>query len=91
MPALNKYLPGSPTLIEPFTKSVAVVPDDANDLVEVTRGLSVNTDGTVRATWMGMADGTYEDIYCLRGVRYPDRIKRVWATGTDATGIKGFY
>lgn len=60
-------------------------PNDSADLPEVTRGLIVGTGGDVRLT---DPDGV-TDTFALSAGVYPVRVKRVWATGTTATGLIG--
>ena len=62
-----------------------VTPDDTADLVRVTTGLSVATPGTVRVTTL---DGSVAAISVHPGNPFPIIVRRVWATGTTATGIR---
>lgn len=65
----------------------AITPDDNTDLSILARGIYVGTSGDVKVT---MADGTTVTFGALAaGVVHPLAVKRVWSTGTDATGIKG--
>jgi hypothetical protein len=76
--------PDAPGL--PATSLVEVVPDDAADLPHVVAGLNVATPGTVRVT---TRDGTVGTVFVEAGIVFPLRIRRIWATGTTATGIRG--
>ena len=71
---------------DPAVSAFAVTPDDASDLPQVTTALSVATPGAIRVT---MADGTTSDLTAARGALLAVRVRRVWETGTTATGITG--
>lgn len=63
-----------------------IVPDDGGDLPHVTAALNVATPGTVRVT---TDDGSVSDITVHPGVAFPIRARRIWQTGTTATGLRG--
>lgn len=71
----------------PSNKLVDIVPDDGNDLPEVTRGIYIG----------GIGDLTVVDEYAnqvtfvglLPGIILPIRAVRVMATGTTATNLIG--
>lgn len=63
-----------------------ITPDDDADLAQVTTALNVATPGTVRVT---TADGSVSDVTVQPGVSFPIRVRRVWQTGTSATGLRG--
>lgn len=63
-----------------------IAPDDATDLAQVTIALNVASPGTVRVT---TADGSISDLSIYPGHAFPLRVRRVWLTGTTATGIVG--
>ena len=63
-----------------------VSPDDNADLVQTTTALNVTTPGMVRVTTV---DGSVSDISIRPGQAFPIRVRRVWQTGTTATGIRG--
>lgn len=71
---------------DPATSVFEIVPDDAADLASVTTALNVATSGTVRITTV---DGDVTDIRLQSGVHFPLRVRKVWQTGTSATGIRG--
>lgn len=67
-----------------------ITPNDAVDLTYnsipvVTRGIEIAAGGTLKFT---DANDVTDTITVGEGVR-PYRLKRVWATGTTATGITG--
>ena len=74
----------SPT--DPAITVFSITPDDGADLARITTALNVATPGTVRVT---TADGSVDDITVSPGHTFPIRAKRVWLTGTTATGIRG--
>ena len=63
-----------------------ITPDDGADLGQVTTALNVATPGTVRVT---TADGSVSDLTVHPGQSFPIRARRVWLTGTTATGLRG--
>lgn len=63
-----------------------ITPDDGADLAHVTSALNVATPGTVRVTTL---DGSVADLSIHPGQAFPLRARRVWQTGTSATGIRG--
>lgn len=71
-------------LDSPAIQLHAVTPSDTEDLPSASRGLNVATSGTVKVTTVG---GTTDAVYIAAGIIFPVRAKRVWATGTTATGI----
>lgn len=63
-----------------------ITPNDGADLPQSTIALNVATPGTVRVTTV---DGSTSDVEIRAGESFPLRVKRVWLTGTTATGIRG--
>tara|TARA_Y100000015_G_C2378486_1_gene83779 strand:- start:407 stop:643 length:237 start_codon:yes stop_codon:yes gene_type:complete len=72
------------------TNAVAVTPSDSADLAKPSY-LYVHTGGTLRVTLANMADGTYVDYNPGDDRDYSFIAKRVWTTGTTATGIIAQY
>lgn len=72
------------SLESPATILVPVTPDDATDLSQPSRAINVAQSGFVRVTTTG---GSTVAVYIAAGIGFPVRATRVWATGTDATGI----
>lgn len=70
---------------DPPITILAVMPDDATDLPFLSTALSVATPGQVRVS---TPDGTVSDISLVPGQAFPIRARRVWSTGTTATGIR---
>jgi len=75
-------------LSSPITGAAAVTPNDSTDLPEVTLALFVSVAGAVKVTMM---DGSVVTYPTLSAGRHHLRVKRVWATGTAATGLVAEY
>lgn len=71
---------------DPATTVFDITPDDAQDLARITTALNVATPGTVRVT---TEEGSTADITVHPGIAFPVRARRIWHTGTTATGIRG--
>ena len=72
--------------------AVLVTPDDGDDLPKKECvGLSVAVTGVVRVTPELGLDGTSVDLTIAAGGVFPQGVKRVWNTGTTATGIVAHY
>ena len=71
-------------ITSPVTGGYAITPNDSTDLAEVTLSLYVGTAGTLKVTMM---DGSVVSYAAIAAGRHPLRVKRVWATGTSATGL----
>jgi len=71
-------------LTNPITGGFSVTPSDSADLQEVPISLYIGTTGSLRVTMMDDSVVTYAAI---AAGRHGIRVKRVWATGTTATGI----
>jgi hypothetical protein len=65
-----------------------VTPSDSTDLANVSRSLYVTNGGVVVYTTVSgeTVTRTFPDNYIV-----PVRVKRVWSTGTTATGICNWY
>jgi hypothetical protein len=72
----------------PASSVEEIVPDDAVDLPRVTLALNAATPGAVRVT---THTGEETTVYLAAGVAFPLRVRRVWASGTTATGLRGLY
>jgi hypothetical protein len=69
----------------PALNASAVTPADGTDLARPSRGLYVAATGDLKVTTYGGDTVTFEDI--AAGVIHPIAARRVWSTGTTATGI----
>lgn len=74
--------------IGPILYSEAVTPDDANDLTTPARALLVGVAGDVQVTY---ENGKSDTVYLSAGMWHPMYVRRVWASGTSATGIHAGY
>ena len=82
----DNFSSDEPKLHSPATLIDEIFPDDQTELKNVTRALNVATSGTVRVMTV---DGTLGDVFIAAGGTFPVRVRRVLATGTTATGIRG--
>ena len=92
--SINNFSQNDAAIIAPFTRAVAITPSDTEDLAEVTRGLNVHkgTGGSTTSINV-LLSGDAEPVIMTFQVGFviPLRIRRVYATGTDATVIVGLY
>jgi hypothetical protein len=74
----------------PVTNAVAVTPHNTEDLAYVTRALYVGGGGDVK---VDLQDSGTAIIFSLvpTGTTLPIRVTRVYATGTDASGIVALW
>lgn len=84
----DKFSAHAESLSSPPAHLMSVTPDDGQDLPHVSRGLNVLVGGTVRVT---SAQGETETLMIAAGIVFPVRVRRIWATGTTATGIVAMY
>jgi len=76
-------------LSSPASNAFAITPHDTNDLAIMTRGIYVGASGDLKVTLSGGTTVTFVDL--AAGMIHPLRVVRVFAAGTDATGIVGVY
>jgi hypothetical protein len=69
--------------------AAAITPNDTTDLARVTRGIYVATTGALKVDMADSSTVTFTGL--AAGVIHPIAAKRVYATGTGATGIVGVY
>lgn len=70
--------------LDPINKSYPVIPDDANDLINgVTEAVICGAAGLLKLTY---ANGNIDTVGVQVGINRL-RARRIWATGTTATGI----
>lgn len=77
-----------PGLESPASHLAAVTPSDTQDLPVASRALNVAGAGSIRVTTV---KGDTATITVAAGIPFPVRVTRVWATGTNATGIVALY
>ncbi|MGL4325129.1 MAG: spike base protein, RCAP_Rcc01079 family [Beijerinckiaceae bacterium] len=76
-------------LTGPLIGGFAVTPHDTNDLPQVTRQLRITgTAGFIAVIWK---DGTESTEPVSAGDVLDWRLSRIKATGTTATGVRGYY
>lgn len=72
--------------------ATSVTPSDTENLPNVTNRVYVGTGGTMRVTFARQADGEFINFANLpAGAVLEIQVKRIWATGTGATGINALY
>lgn len=75
----------------PPRKAWSVTPSDSADLADVAVALWVGGAGALVVTLADDADGTSVTLSAVPAGSYLKlRVKRVWSTGTAATGIVAF-
>ena len=84
----DRFAADPDTLSTPATDIAEIMPSDAQDLPVVTKALNAATAGLVRVT---TERGTVADVFLAAGVVFPLRVRRVWATGTSATGLRALF
>lgn len=84
MPAIDTYDAYSRGLESPLSSAVEVAPDDANDLLHVSRAVFVGGGGDLRVI---MLEGQTVTFAGLASGWHPIRVRRVLATGTSASAI----
>lgn len=79
----------SPGLSSPLIGGFAITPNDGTDLPFTTRQIRITgAAGALAVTWLGGLE-TIEPV--LAGETLDWRIVRIKATGTTATGLRGYY
>jgi len=73
--------------ILPIVYSASVTPNDSTDITPC-RALLVGAAGDVKVTY---ENGQTDTVYLSAGIWHPMLVKRVWSTGTAATGIHAGY
>lgn len=71
----------------PISREVLVVPNDVDELVEVSRGIYINGAGTLH--YLNHAGGEFTKTL-VPGMYHPIRVRKVF-TNSTATGITAGY
>lgn len=71
----------------PGVGGFAITPSDSEDLIKPVRGIYVGTTGDLKVTKVNGDIMDYPNI--AAGVIHPIAAKRVWATGTTASDLRG--
>jgi hypothetical protein len=87
MPIPDKFSEYTSGLSSPICGGFEIIPDDASDLVSLTRAIILENGGDVTVLLKNGDTLTLPSL--TAGVIYPIRVVRVLATGTTATGLKG--
>lgn len=87
MPA-DSFSTYSSTPDQPATGLLPITPDDNADLATPTIAINVATPGTLQVT---LLDGSVGTVTVQSGHAFPIRARRIWQTGTTATGITGLF
>lgn len=82
------YKNRSHLLVQPMIGAFDITPNDTIDLVQPTRRIKATGAGNISVNWV---DGSTTVEAVTAGTFYDWRIARVKATGTTATGIRGYY
>jgi hypothetical protein len=80
--------------ISPSVNGAAVTPNDTTNLANYSlKGWSVNSDGYVKVLLRDQAeDSTPLVVWAVKGVRYPDIIKRFLIPASNAaTGVNVYW
>lgn len=79
--------------MESYKLGAEVTPNDAEDLpLAMPRGIYIGGSGDVKVTLKVMPDGqNITFLGLVVGRIYPIEVKRIWASGTTATGIVALY
>ncbi len=83
----DRYKNTSTGLSSPALDAFAITPNDATDILEVTRALYVGGSGDITLVTKGGTQVTFVGISA--GAFLPIRASRVLATGTSSTNIVG--
>lgn len=73
------------TDMSPSEAPFSITPNDGVDLTITPRAVIIASAGTMKVTKL---DGTTDTLTLPAGI-FPMRVRRIWATGTTATGISG--
>ncbi len=91
MAATDDFSTQSPGLDAPAGHIAVVTPNDSTDLTKVTRGISISGTGALKVITVYDETVTFASGDLATQVVYPFRIKRVYSTGTGATGIWAYW
>lgn len=89
MPAKNTFKSFYTSLSDPTSSGFNITPSDSDELSYVTRGVTVTGAGTMKVDFADMGENI--SVYASPGSPLPIRIKKVYSTGTTATGIVGLF
>lgn len=87
--AQNPFRGHTTSLDGPFMSALTVTPDNANDLVNVCRGVTVSTAGNLQCQFLN--DSAPVTIAVIPGYTYRFMLTRVFATGTTCGTVTALY
>lgn len=70
--------------------AAVISPSDGTDLTTPLRGISFASAGALKLTMIDNSVVTIPSGALVAGIIHPMVIKRVWSTGTTATGLVGY-
>ena len=85
MPATDNFSRQQTLTGDPATNAVLITPDDATDLVSVSRAVYVGTTGNMKVTMQDSGTVLFTGIPA--GTVLPIRVTRIWSTTTTASTI----
>jgi hypothetical protein len=90
--ATNRFSQADAAILSPYTRAVTITPNDNEDLVEIPRGVYASK-GSSHCTVVVIMEGDDVSVSLdfARGEIMPIRVRRIYATGTDATSIVALY
>jgi hypothetical protein len=91
VPAVDDYSTQQTGKGQVFDHAAAVTPSDSADLGHVSRGFIISVDGALKVDTVGGETITFASGTFLVKTVYNLRVKRVYTTGTTATGIVVFW
>lgn len=90
MPATDLFASYAVGLDAPYTKAVAVTPNDSTELANVTRAIYIGGAGNVNCQFADDSS-TVTLTGLLVGVVYRHRLRLIRSTSTTATNIVALY
>jgi hypothetical protein len=72
-----------------FSRAVAITPSDSVNLAQSSKVIIVGVTGAVKVDMVGVGTGVV--LQLVAGYPYPIQVKKVYSTGTTATGIVELY
>lgn len=72
-----------------YYNASAITPSDSTNLPGQILAISCGATGTITVDTVGGSKNV--TLNCIAGWVYPVRVTKVYATGTSATGINGYW
>ena len=86
---MDTFKSHSRSLTSPPEEAAVLVPDDAADIAVATRAIYVGGEGDLKVRMLGGGVVTLAGVQA--GALLPLRLAQIFATGTTATGLVGFW